>query len=90
MLSILDENPDIVEASDAKPILHARGDISFDDVSFAYDSGGPTLRNITCNVPAGTTVGIIGKTGAGKTTFVNLIRDFTTRLRGPSFLMGTI
>ena len=53
VLSILDENPAIVEASDAKPLLRARGDISFDDVSFAYDLGRRVLRNITFNVPAG-------------------------------------
>ena len=70
--SILDENPAVVEAPNAKPLARANGDIAFANVSFAYDLGGCALRNVSFDVPAGTTVGIIGKTGAGKTTLGQL------------------
>ena len=87
-LSILDESPAIMEASDARSLLGASGDISFDGVGFAYEPGRHVLRDISFNVPAGTTVGIIGKTGAGKTTLVNLLTRFYDPTEGAIFLDG--
>ena len=68
--------------------VRANGDIAFANVSFAYDLGGCALRNISFDVPAGTTVGIIGKTGAGKTTLVNLLTRFYDPTEGAIFLDG--
>ena len=87
-LSILDERPAVAEVSGARPVLRARGDISFEDVGFSYDSGRCALRHISFNVPAGTTVGIIGKTGAGKTTLVNLLTRFYDPTEGVIYLDG--
>ena len=86
--SILDENPAVVEAPNAKPLVRANGDIAFANVGFAYDSGRCVLRNVSFDVPAGTTVGIIGKTGAGKTTLVNLLTRFYDPTEGAIFLDG--
>lgn len=49
------------------------GDVEFEDVSFSYGSGAPVLEHISFSVKAGESIAIIGPTGAGKTTFVNLI-----------------
>ena len=53
-----------------------REDLNFEDVSFCYDSERPILSDINMHVKAGTTVAIVGPTGSGKTTVVNLIPRF--------------
>lgn len=53
-----------------------RGDITFDNVSFAYDNGKTVLRDINVHIPAGQIVGLVGPSGAGKTTFASLIPRF--------------
>lgn len=53
-----------------------RGDITFDNVSFAYDTGKVVLRDINVHIPAGQIVGLVGPSGAGKTTFASLIPRF--------------
>ena len=86
--SILDEHPAVVEVPNAKPLVRANGDVAFANVSFAYDSGVRALRDVSFDVPAGATVGIIGKTGAGKTTLVNLLTRFYDPTEGVIFLDG--
>ncbi len=88
VFSILDEHVDVAEVPNARPLLRANGDIVFANVSFTYNSGGPVLRNVSFDVPAGTTVGIIGKTGAGKTTLVSLLTRFYDPIEGAIFLDG--
>jgi ATP-binding cassette subfamily B protein len=50
-----------------------RGDVAFDAVSFAYEEDRPTLRDVTIDVPAGTTLAVVGETGSGKTTLGYLV-----------------
>jgi ATP-binding cassette subfamily B protein/subfamily B ATP-binding cassette protein MsbA len=74
--AILDEpgeRPDAVDAEEMPPI---KGDIAFEQVTFAYEPGRPVLRNVSFGATAGQTVAIVGPTGAGKTTIVNLIPRF--------------
>ena len=75
---IMDEKPDITEPENAVVLSHARGDIQFENVSFAYadDPAHPILANLTLNIEAGSSVALVGPSGGGKTTICNLIPRF--------------
>lgn len=64
------------------------GSIEFHDVSFGYDPKRPVLRNLSIRVPAGTRVGLVGRTGSGKTTFVNMLVRFHEPAAGRILLDG--
>jgi ABC-type multidrug transport system fused ATPase/permease subunit len=61
------------ERADAPPLPPVRGEVVFEDVSFAYASGGPAVRHLDFRVPAGATVALVGPTGAGKSTAASLL-----------------
>jgi len=88
MLSILDEHPAVGETPKARALVRAKGHVVFADVGFAYDSASWALRNVSFDVAAGSTVGIVGKTGAGKTTLVNLLTRFYDPTEGMIYLDG--
>jgi ATP-binding cassette subfamily B protein len=73
IVEILDEKPDIVNPKENALTEVKDGSISFKDVSFAYSEGKNVLEDINLDIPTGSTVGIIGPTGSGKTTLVSLI-----------------
>jgi ATP-binding cassette subfamily B protein len=85
---LLEEQPDVTERPDARPLVRARGDVVFDHVSFAYDDGRFALRDVSLVVPAGARVGIAGRTGAGKTTLMNLLIRFHDPTSGRVLLDG--
>lgn len=87
--ALLDEMPEVIEKPHAKRLTRARGDVTFDNVSFAYEHGHDVLRGIRLVVHAGTRVGIQGKTGAGKTTIVGLLTRFYDPSGGAIRLDGT-
>ncbi len=72
----IDEVPDLQDAPDALPLDDIGGDVVFDDVCFGYDEGVPVLRNVSFHAHPGETVALVGPTGAGKTTMVNLLSRF--------------
>jgi ABC-type multidrug transport system fused ATPase/permease subunit len=75
ILEILDEKAEADEAEHA-PAIGVRGDVEFEDVSFSYTEELPTLRHISLRAKRGETVALVGPTGAGKSTLVNLITRF--------------
>ncbi|MGI6238754.1 MAG: ABC transporter ATP-binding protein [Christensenellales bacterium] len=76
IFQVLDEPPEPADAPDSAPLTALAGHIEFRDVTFGYAPGEPVLKNISLNVPAGTRVAIVGATGAGKTTIINLLTRF--------------
>lgn len=71
---VLEEKPEIFDREDAEDIEKIKGDIRFCDLTFIHRGHSePTLRHISLDVPAGTTLAVIGRTGNGKSTLVNLL-----------------
>jgi ATP-binding cassette, subfamily B, multidrug efflux pump len=75
VFTVIDEPPE-VDAPDAQPLAQIRGAVVFDDVSFAYDAEVPVLKHVDLQAAPGQIVALVGPTGAGKTTIVNLLTRF--------------
>lgn len=76
IFNLIDTVPDIQDKPGAKPMPQISGDVVFDHVNAEYEEGQPVLRDINLEVKPGQTIAIVGPTGAGKTTIVNLIPRF--------------
>ena len=72
----MDERADIVDAADASPLPAIEGRVEFDRVAFSYDDVTPVLKNISFVASPGQMVALVGHTGSGKTTLVNLVSRF--------------
>ncbi len=73
MMEIMDAEPDVVEDENPVNMPQIKGEVSFEDVSFAYVGSRKVLENISFHVNPGETLGIVGHTGAGKSTIANLL-----------------
>jgi len=73
---ILNEPIAITDPAEPHEIEHLKGDVTFDDVSFAYRDSEPVLSAIKVQIPAGTVCALVGPSGAGKSTFANLVPRF--------------
>ncbi len=76
VFELLDEGEESPEPLETKTLPAPRGDIEFNKVSFRYTQDTPLIENLIVEVKAGQTVAIVGPTGAGKTTLVNLLMRF--------------
>ncbi len=76
IFQIMDELPEIADAPDAVPLTGVKGDVQFHDVTFGYDAGKVILKNISFGARAGQKIALVGSTGAGKTTIMNLLPRF--------------
>ena len=76
MLGLLNTQPKVADAHEAKELVIKQGEISFDKVSFQYDSKRPILKSISFNVAAGSKVAIVGASGAGKSSLARLLYRF--------------
>jgi len=73
VFEIIDAKPDVEEPENPVVLDRIRGDIELKDVKFEYDPATPVLKGLSLSVRAGEMLGIVGKTGAGKSTMANLI-----------------
>lgn len=76
VFEILDEVPDVQDAPNAVPLENVRGEVEFDHVNFEYVPGVPVLKDVCLHAMPGQTIALVGPTGAGKTTIVNLLSRF--------------
>jgi ATP-binding cassette, subfamily B, multidrug efflux pump len=76
VFELLDEPEESADPVPATPPEDPRGAVRFEDVSFRYEPDRPLIEDLTLDVPAGATIAIVGPTGAGKTTLVNLLMRF--------------
>jgi len=76
IFEILDARNDVVNKPDARPLPAIQGKLAFEDVTFRYFGGDPVLAHISFTVPPGQTVAVLGATGSGKSTVINLIPRF--------------
>jgi len=76
VFEIMDETPDIVDKENAIVVDSLKGDVEFSHVTFGYEDGQPILKNVHFSVKAGEKVALVGPTGSGKTTIINLLSRF--------------
>ena len=88
VLEVLDNPPEIVDRPGAPALPPARGHVRLEQVTFGYEPGRPVLREVTLEVQPGETFALVGATGAGKTTLVNLIPRFFDPWEGRVLVEG--
>jgi len=76
IFEIMDEKEEATDKTDARELKDTRGKVEFKDVSFSYSTGKRVLNHISFTVEPGEVVALVGETGAGKTTVVNLLTRF--------------
>lgn len=76
IFDILDTEPDIADSEFVKDLPEIKGEVVFDHVSFSYDQDTKVLNDVSFHIAPGETIALVGPTGAGKTTIVNLISRF--------------
>lgn len=76
-LEVVETEPDIVDADDAKPLKNVKGNVCYEDVSFHYsDDDTPVLSHVSFEIPAGKSIALVGPSGSGKTTICSLLPRF--------------
>ena len=76
VFAILDEQPEKIDKTNAKELKKVNGDVALNDVTFGYTEDKIILKNVSVDAKKGQTVAIVGPTGAGKTTIINLLMRF--------------
>lgn len=88
IFEILDTAPEITDAENAIELPQVQGDITFSHVSFHYDEDPDVLSDVSFHVKPGETIALVGPTGAGKSTIVNLLSRFYDIQKGDIFIDG--
>lgn len=89
IFELLDEIPEVKDDENAVTIHEIRGEVVFDEVTFAYEKDRPVLKEISLVVEAGQSIAVVGPSGAGKTTLINLIPRFFDPQKGRILIDGT-
>jgi ATP-binding cassette subfamily B multidrug efflux pump len=76
VFEIIDTPSEIQDAADALPLETIRGDVRFENVNFGYIPQAPVIKDMTLEAKAGQIIALVGPTGAGKTTIINLLTRF--------------
>ncbi len=88
IFELFDETPSVADSPDAKEIGIIEGKVELKNVSFKYDTGGTVLKDVSVTALPGQTVAIVGRSGAGKTSLVNLIPRFYDPFEGQVLIDG--
>jgi len=76
IMDVMEEEPEVLDKAGARDLEQIKGDVGFEDVRFGYGDGPEVLHGIDLDVHAGTTVALVGHTGAGKSTIAKLLARF--------------
>ncbi len=76
VFEVIDEVPEMIETADTRPLTQVKGEVTFDEVSFSYEKDVPILTRVSLQAKPGQIMALVGPTGAGKTTLVNLLTRF--------------
>ncbi len=76
VFEVMDTPPEIKDADGVTEMPDIKGEVTFEDVSFSYEDGVPVLKDVSFDIKPGEMIALVGPTGAGKTTVVNLISRF--------------
>ena len=86
VFEVMDEVPDLKDVPNAAAVKSFEGYIEFRDVSFGYEKNNRILKNISLKAKPGETIALVGPTGSGKTTIINLLSRFYDRSSGDLFI----
>ncbi|GLX71045.1 ABC transporter ATP-binding protein [Paenibacillus glycanilyticus] len=76
IFEFIDEEPTVAELHSARPLASIKGNVQFDNIVFEYEKGRPALHGISIDVKAGQSIALVGHTGSGKSTIINLLCRF--------------
>ena len=88
VFEVLDSAPDVPDADHAKPMPHIDGHVELRNVTFGYDSHKPVVQQVSLQVKAGEMIGLVGHSGAGKSTMINLVCRFYDPQEGHVLIDG--
>jgi ATP-binding cassette subfamily B protein len=88
MFDVIDTPTERYDDGSTVTLDHIRGEVEFRDVTFGYDKAKPVLKDVSLHVQPGEMIGLVGKSGAGKSTFINLICRFYEADHGEVFIDG--